>query len=91
MTGFLLTPWPVLSDRLSNRYESGLRAGIGLLVPCAGMLALPWILDALATAAAIALPGAEISFARLPRRSTTPLTKEDASAMRVGSSQPRSS
>ncbi|NIA53595.1 MFS transporter [Massilia sp. TW-1] len=49
-TGFLLTPWPVLvaimgpvSGRLSDRYESGLLAGIGLLVLCAGVLALLWM------------------------------------------------
>jgi len=49
-TGFLLTPWPVLvaimgpvSGRLSDRYESGLLAGLGLLVLCAGMLALLWM------------------------------------------------
>jgi DHA2 family multidrug resistance protein-like MFS transporter len=52
-TGFLLTPWPVLvgimgpiSGRLSDRYPSGLMAGIGLLVLCAGMLALLWMPDA---------------------------------------------
>jgi DHA2 family multidrug resistance protein-like MFS transporter len=49
-TGFLLTPWPVLvaimgpvSGRLSDRYESGLLAGLGLLVLCAGVLALLWM------------------------------------------------
>ena len=49
-TGFLLTPWPVLvgimgpiSGRLSDRFESGLMAGIGLLVLCAGMLTLLWM------------------------------------------------
>jgi DHA2 family multidrug resistance protein-like MFS transporter len=49
-TGFLLTPWPVLvaimgpvSGRLSDRYESGLLAGIGLLVLCTGVLALLWM------------------------------------------------
>jgi DHA2 family multidrug resistance protein-like MFS transporter len=52
-TGFLLTPWPVLvgimgpiSGRLSDRFESGLLAGIGLLVLCGGMLALLWMPDA---------------------------------------------
>ena len=52
-TGFLLTPWPVLvgimgpiSGRLSDRYESGLLAGIGLLILCAGMAALLWMPDA---------------------------------------------
>jgi DHA2 family multidrug resistance protein-like MFS transporter len=55
-TGFLLTPWPVLvgimgpiSGRLSDRYPSGLMAGIGLLVLCAGMLALLWMPDAPST------------------------------------------
>jgi DHA2 family multidrug resistance protein-like MFS transporter len=49
-TGFLLTPWPVLvgimgpiSGRLSDRFESGLLAGIGLLVLCGGVLALLWM------------------------------------------------
>ena len=49
-TGFLLTPWPVLvgimgpvSGRLSDRYASGLLAGVGLLILCAGMLALLWM------------------------------------------------
>ncbi|MCS0632639.1 MFS transporter [Telluria mixta] len=57
-TGFLLTPWPVLvgimgpiSGRLSDRYESGLLAGIGLLVLCAGMAALLWMPDAPSTVA----------------------------------------
>jgi DHA2 family multidrug resistance protein-like MFS transporter len=57
-TGFLLTPWPVLvgimgpiSGRLSDRYESGLLAGIGLLVLCAGMAALLWMPDAPSTLA----------------------------------------
>lgn len=57
-TGFLLTPWPVLvgimgpiSGRLSDRYESGLLAGIGLLILCAGMLALLWMPDAPSTLA----------------------------------------
>jgi DHA2 family multidrug resistance protein-like MFS transporter len=57
-TGFLLTPWPVLvgimgpiSGRLSDRYESGLLAGIGLLVLCAGMGALLWMPDAPSTLA----------------------------------------
>jgi DHA2 family multidrug resistance protein-like MFS transporter len=52
-TGFLLTPWPVLvgimgpiSGRLSDRYASGLLAGIGLLVLCGGVLALLWMPDA---------------------------------------------
>ena len=55
-TGFLLTPWPVLvgimgpiSGRLSDRYESGLLAGIGLLILCAGMAALLWMPDAPST------------------------------------------
>jgi len=49
-TGFLLTPWPVLvaimgpvAGRLSDRYASGLLAGIGLLTLCGGMLALVWM------------------------------------------------
>lgn len=49
-TGFLITPWPVmvglmgpLAGRLSDRYHSGLLGGIGLLVLCAGMLALLWM------------------------------------------------
>ncbi len=49
-TGFLLTPWPVLvaimgpvAGRLSDRYASGLLAGIGLLTLCGGMLALQWM------------------------------------------------
>jgi len=49
-TGFLLTPWPVLvgimgpvAGRLSDRYASGLLAGIGLLGLCAGTLALLWM------------------------------------------------
>jgi DHA2 family multidrug resistance protein-like MFS transporter len=57
-TGFLLTPWPVLvgimgpiSGRLSDRYASGLLAGIGLLILCAGMLALLWMPDAPSTLA----------------------------------------
>jgi DHA2 family multidrug resistance protein-like MFS transporter len=57
-TGFLLTPWPVLvgimgpiSGRLSDRYESGLLAGIGLLILCAGMTALLWMPDAPSTLA----------------------------------------
>jgi MFS transporter, DHA2 family, multidrug resistance protein len=55
-TGFLLTPWPVLvaimgpvSGRLSDRYESGLLAGLGLLVLCAGVLALLWMPSAPST------------------------------------------
>jgi len=55
-TGFLLTPWPVLvgimgpiSGRLSDRHESGLLAGIGLLVLCAGMAALLWMPEAPST------------------------------------------
>jgi MFS transporter, DHA2 family, multidrug resistance protein len=35
-----------VSGRLSDRYASGLLAGIGLLILCAGMLALLWMPDA---------------------------------------------
>jgi DHA2 family multidrug resistance protein-like MFS transporter len=56
-TGFLLTPWPVLvaimgpvAGRLSDRYASGLLAGIGLLILCGGVLALLWMPDAPGTA-----------------------------------------
>jgi len=46
-TGFLMTPWPVLvgvmapvAGRLSDRYSPGALGGIGLLVLCAGLLAM---------------------------------------------------
>ncbi|MGV7207237.1 MFS transporter [Oxalobacteraceae bacterium A2-2] len=52
-TGFLLTPWPVLvaimgpvAGRLCERHPPALLGGAGLLVLCAGMLALIWLPDA---------------------------------------------